>query len=265
MKKVRVATLIEKKQNKEKITSLTAYDYTFAYLMDEAGIDVILVGDSCGNVISGYDTTIPVTIDEIIYHTKSVKRGVKRAMIVADMPFMSYQCNFEDGIYNAGRLMKEGGAEAVKLEGGELVLPIVERLSKLGIPVLGHLGLTPQSVFSFSGYGVRGKKMSEAERIYNDAIALEKAGAFGIVLEKIPAELGKKISEKINIPTIGIGAGPFCDGQILVSYDMLGLYDKIKPKFVKRYREFGNELRNAVKEYCQEVKDRIYPSEEESY
>ena len=265
MKKIRINTLIQKKQNNEKITALTAYDYTFAYLMDEAEVDIILVGDSLGNVCAGHDTTVPVTMDEMVYHTKSVKRGVKRSLLVADLPFMSYQISKEEAIFNAGRLMKEGGAEAVKLEGGEINLPTIEHLVKIGIPVMGHLGLTPQSVNQFSGFGVRGKKQDEAEKILDSAKQLESSGVFAIVLEKIPADLAKKISNELTIPTIGIGAGVGCDGQILVTYDMLGLFDKFKPGFVKNYRKLGMEIREAVKEYCDDVKEGKFPSKNESY
>ena len=265
MKKIRINTLLEKKNNNEKITALTAYDYTFAYLLDEAEVDVILVGDSLGNVCAGHDTTVPVTMDEMIYHTKSVRRGVKRSLLVADLPFMSYQVNKDKAVFNAGRMMKEGGAEAVKIEGAEMNLPAIEHLVKIGIPVMGHLGLTPQSVNQFSGFGVRGRDKLEADRIYSAALKLEQAGAFAIVLEKIPAELAKNISDELTIPTIGIGAGAGCDGQILVTYDMLGLFDKFKPAFVKYYRKLGDDVRSAVKEYCDEVKTGKYPSEAESY
>jgi len=265
MKKIRINTLLRKKQKGEKITALTAYDYTFAYLMDEAGVDVILVGDSVGNVSAGYDTTVPVTMNEMVYHTKSVKRGVKNSLLVADLPFMSYQVSKSDAIYNAGRLMKEGGAEAVKLEGGEIHLKTIDHLVKIGIPVMGHLGLTPQSVNQFGGFGVRGKSDSEANQIIKSAKLLEEAGAFSIVLEKIPADLAKEISKSLTIPTIGIGAGAGCDGQILVSYDMLGLFDKFKPAFVKHFRKLGDEVRGAVKEYCEDVKVGRFPSKDESY
>jgi len=265
MKKIRINTLLEKKENKEKITALTAYDYTFAYLMDEAGIDILLVGDSLGNVCAGHETTLPVTMDQMVYHTKSVKRGVKNSLLVADLPFLSYQISKDEAIYNAGRLVKDGGAEAVKLEGSEFNLPIVEHLTKIGIPVMGHLGLTPQSVNQFSGSGVRGREKQEADQIYSAARRLEQAGAFAIVLEKIPAQLAEVITDELSIPTIGIGAGPGCDGQILVSYDMLGLFDKFKPGFVKYYRNLGQEVRDAVKEYCDDVKAGQYPSEKESY
>lgn len=265
MKKIRINTLLKKKQTNEKITALTVYDYTFAYLMDEAEVDILLVGDSLGNVIAGHETTIPVTMDEMIYHTKCVRRGVSRSLLVADLPFMSYQVSKEEAIRNAGRLMKEGGAEAVKLEGSEMTIPIIEHLSKVGIPVMGHLGLTPQSVNQFSGFGVRGREEKESEQLIQWAKNLEAAGVFAIVLEKIPAALAIQISQEIKIPTIGIGAGAGCDGQILVTYDMLGLFDKFKPGFVRHYRKLGQEIRDAVKEYCNDVKSGNYPSEKESY
>lgn len=265
MKKIRINTLLQKKQKNEKITALTVYDYTFAYLMDEAEIDLLLVGDSLGNVIAGHETTVPVTMDEMIYHTKCVSRGVKRSLLVADLPFMSYQVSMEEAVYNAGRLMKEGGAEAVKLEGSHINLPTIEHLTKIGIPVMGHLGLTPQSVNQFSGFGVRGKNENEAANLLQSAKDLEAAGVFAIVLEKIPAKLATEISNNLSIPTIGIGAGAGCDGQILVTYDMLGLFDKFKPAFVRHYRKLGDEVRNAVREYCDDVKSGDFPNKDESY
>lgn len=263
--KIRVSTILRRKADGIKITALTAYDYTFAYLIDEAGVDLILVGDSCGNVCAGYDTTLPVTMDEIIYHTRSVRQGVKRALLVADMPFMSYQERLDEGLRNAGRLMKEGGAEAVKVEGGEHICSVVQRMVAIGIPVVGHLGFTPQSVHEFGGYGVRGRDSDEAERMKRDALALQDAGIFALVLEKVPSRLAKEISEALTIPTIGIGAGPDCDGQILVSYDMLGLYDKVRFKFVRRYANLAEQVRSAVKQYCQDVTEANFPNEDESY
>ncbi|MGC9363992.1 MAG: 3-methyl-2-oxobutanoate hydroxymethyltransferase [Fidelibacterota bacterium] len=263
--KIRVSTILKRKADGIKITALTAYDYTFAYLIDEAGVDLILVGDSCGNVCAGYETTLPVTMDEIIYHTRSVRQGVKRALLVADMPFMSYQETVEKGLQNAGRLMKEGGAEAVKVEGGEHICSVVQRMVSIGIPVVGHLGFTPQSVHEFGGYGVRGRDSAEAERLKRDALALQDAGIFALVLEKVPSRLAKEISEVLTIPTIGIGAGPDCDGQILVSYDMLGLYDKVRFKFVRRYANLAEQVRSAVRQYCRDVADVNFPKEDESY
>ncbi|HCL00009.1 MAG TPA: 3-methyl-2-oxobutanoate hydroxymethyltransferase [Candidatus Marinimicrobia bacterium] len=263
--KIRVSTILRRKSEEVKITALTAYDYTFGYLIDEAGVDLILVGDSCGNVCAGYETTLPVTVEEMIYHTRSVKRGVKRALLVADMPFMSYQETIEQALHNAGRFMKEGSAEAVKLEGGEHICTTVRRMVDIGIPVMGHLGFTPQSVHEFGGYKIRGKDEKEAARIKQDALALQDAGAFSIVLEKVPSLLAKEISESLKIPTIGIGAGPDCDGQILVSYDLLGLYDKMNLKFVRRYANLGEEVRNAVANYCHDIKNNTFPSDKESY
>lgn len=263
--KIRVSTILKRKSEGVKITALTAYDYTFGYLIDEAGVDLILVGDSCGNVCAGYETTLPVTVEELIYHTRSVKRGVKRALLVADMPFMSYQETVEQALHNAGRFMKEGGAEAVKIEGGEHICSTVRRMVDIGIPVMGHLGFTPQSVHEFGGYKIRGKDEKEAARIKHDALALQDAGAFSIVLEKVPSLLAREVSESLKIPTIGIGAGPDCDGQILVSYDLLGLYDKMNLKFVRRYANLGEEVRKAVSEYCKDVWEGTFPSEGESY
>lgn len=263
--KIRIKTLRIMKERGEKITALTAYDYTFAYLLDECGIDVILVGDSCGNVCAGYETTLPVTMEEVLYHVKAVRRGVKRALLVADMPFMSYQESAAQAIHNAGRFMKEGGAEAVKLEGGSHVAPIVERLVEIGIPVMGHLGFTPQSVHELSGYDVRGIEPQEAEKIKADALALQDAGAFALVLEKVPAALAAEISNSLTIPTIGIGAGVKCDGQILVLYDMLGLYDKVKFKFVRRYAQLAEETRSAVRKYIADVRQEQFPTQNESF
>jgi len=263
--KIRVATLQVKKQQGEKITALTAYDYTFGYLIDAAGVDIILVGDSCGNVCAGYETTLPVTVDELLYHLKAVRRGVQRALLVADMPFMSYQENLDLAVHNAGRFMKEGGAEAVKIEGGAQVCATVRRLVEIGIPVMGHLGFTPQSVHGFSGYDVRGQEDAEASRIKDDARALQEAGAFAIVLEKIPARLAGEITGKLSIPTIGIGAGVHCDGQILVSYDLLGLYDRMQFKFVRRYAQVAETVRQAVRNFCTDVQNAAFPSDRESY
>ena len=264
-KKIRVSTILKRKADGIKISALTAYDYTFGYLIDEAGVDLILVGDSCGNVCAGYETTLPVTVDEVIYHTRSVRKGVKHALLVADMPFMSYQENADRALHNAGRFMKEGGAEAVKMEGGKHICDIIGRMVEIGIPVMGHLGFTPQSVHEFGGYKVRGKESKEAEKLKADALALQNAGVFSIVLEKIPALLAQEISGMLTIPTIGIGAGPHCDGQILVSYDVLGLYDKVQFKFVRRYAKLADDVRKSVEQYCADVKAITFPSEDESY
>jgi len=264
-KKIRVSTILKRKTDGVKITALTAYDYTFGYLIDEAGVDLILVGDSCGNVCAGYETTLPVTVDEMVYHTRSVRQGVKHALLVADMPFMSYQETPEQALHNAGRFMKEGGAEAVKMEGGEHICETVRRMVDIGIPVMGHLGFTPQSVHEFGGYKVRGKDSKEAEKMKSDALALQDAGIFSVVLEKVPVQLAREISEMLTIPTIGIGAGSFCDGQILVSYDLFGLYDKMNFKFVRRYADLADEIRTAVKNYCDDIKSSNFPSLDESY
>ena len=263
--KVTVPEIIEMKRRGEKIACLTAYDHLMARLLDQAGIDLILVGDSVGMVVSGYETTIPVTLEEIIYHTRAVVRGVSRAFVVADLPFLSYQEGVEQAIRSAGRCLKEGGAEAVKLEGGRWAAPTIRRLVEIGIPVMGHLGLTPQSIHSFGGYGVRGRKEDEARRLKEDAKILEEAGVFSIVLEKVPAKLAADITAELSVPTIGIGAGPDCDGQILVSHDMLGLFEEFKPKFVRRYAEIGAAMREAFTSYVKDVKNRTFPSEKESY
>ncbi len=264
-KKIRISTILKKKADGVKISALTAYDFTFGYLLDQSGVDIILVGDSCGNVCAGYETTLPVTVDEMVYHTRSVCQGVKRALLVADMPFMSYQETVDQALHNAGRLMKEGGAEAVKLEGGQHICDTVRKMVEIGIPVMGHLGFTPQSVHEFGGYNVRGKETAEAEKIQRDALALQDAGVFSIVLEKVPALLAKEISASLKVPTIGIGAGPDCDGQILVSYDLLGLYDKAKFKFVRKYVNLAEVIRQAVEQYCSDVISQSFPSDKESY
>lgn len=249
----------------ERIACLTAYDYLTAAILDEAGIDLVLVGDSAGNVFAGYDTTIPMTMEQMLYHTEVVARAVSRALVVADLPFMSYQVSKEDALRNAGRFIKESLAEAVKLEGGEHVCPTVERITKAGIPVMGHLGLTPQSIHKFGTYKARGVTGEEAKRIERDAKALQDAGVFAVVLEKIPAELGSRISASLEIPTIGIGAGPGCDGQVLVTHDMLGIFTKFRPRFVRRYAEMRAEMDDAFRRYCKDVRDGSFPSDDESY
>jgi 3-methyl-2-oxobutanoate hydroxymethyltransferase len=263
--KVTVPDLISMKKRGEKIACLTAYDFLMARLLDECGIDLILVGDSVGMVIAGYETTLPVTLEDILYHTRAAARGISRALLVADLPFLSYQCSIAQAVENAGRCLKEGGAEAVKLEGGRSVAETVARLVEVGIPVMGHLGLTPQSIHSFGGYKVRGKERTEAERLLEDAQILQEAGIFALVLEKVPAELARKITESLDIPTIGIGAGPYCDGQILVTHDMLGIFEEFKPKFVRRYAELAQTMRDAFRRYVADVKSVRFPSEDESY
>jgi len=263
--KVTIIDIQKMKSEGKKITALTAYDYPFARLLDEAGIDIILVGDSLGMTVLGYENTLPVTLEDMIYHTKAVKRGVKWAFLAADMPFMSYQVSIDDALKNAGRLIKEGGAEAVKLEGGIAMQEIVSAIAEVGIPVMGHIGLTPQSIHKFGGYKVQGRKSIEAREIIEDAKALEDAGVFSIVLEGMPLELAKEITQKVKIPTIGIGAGQFCDGQVMVIHDLLGLAGEFKPKFVKRYAEGGEIIKNAVKEYIKDVTDGNFPTDDHSY
>jgi 3-methyl-2-oxobutanoate hydroxymethyltransferase len=248
-----------------KITCLTAYDALMARILDESGIDLILVGDSLGNVVQGLDTTLPVTLEETIYHTKAVCRGTTRALVVADMPFMTFQVSPEEAFRNAGRIMKETGCSAVKLEGGKLVVEAIERMIEAGIPAMGHLGLTPQSINKFGTYRARGTDEEEAEKIFQDALLLQEAGAFAIVLEKIPSELGKRITDAIKIPTIGIGAGPHCDGQILVYTDMLGLTIDFNPRFVRRYAQLYDEIKKSVENYSNDVRSSSFPNDSESY
>ncbi len=264
-KKITVNTLMEMKKNGEKITMLTAYDYLMASLLDQSGIEVILVGDSLGNVVLGYENTLPVTMDDMVHHCSSVTRGAKNAMVVGDMPFMSYQVSPEQAVENAGWLLKESGVQAIKLEGGDEVLESIKKIVKAGIPVMGHLGLTPQSINKFGGYGVRGEAEEEAKAMITDAKRLEAAGAFSIVLEKVPAGLAKEITQNLAIPTIGIGAGADCDGQVLVTHDMLGMFEKFKPKFSKRYAEMAKDMKKCYKQYINEVKDKKFPTEDYSF
>ena len=253
------------KERGERFAMLTAYDALSARLLDEAGIPLLLVGDTLGMVMLGHDSTLPVTMDEMLHHTRAVKRGVTNAFVVGDMPFMSYQGSLDEGINNAGRFLKEAGANSVKLEGGGRVLPLVERLAESGIPVMGHLGLTPQSVHQLSGYRVQGRGDEQAEEMLRDAKSLESAGAFALVLEAVPASLAKEITTTLSIPTIGIGAGPHCDGQVLVYHDMLGITSGKLPKFVKRYANLGDEIRSAAQTFAAEVAEGTYPSPEHSY
>lgn len=257
--------LVEMKKKGQKIVCLTAYDALIATILDDAGVDVLLVGDSVGNVVQGHETTIPVTLEDIIYHTKAVRRGTKRALVVSDMPFMSYQVHPDEAFRNAGRLMKEAGAGAVKLEGGRRVADAVARMTEAGIPVMGHLGLTPQSINQFGSYRPRGRNDEEARQILDDAKSLAEAGVFAIVLEKIPAALAGQISESIEIPTIGIGAGVQCDGQILVYTDMLGLTLDFNPRFVRRYDSLHERISSAVKQYGDDIRSAAFPNENESY
>lgn len=253
------------KESGEKITVLTAYDYPFARLMDQAGIDMILVGDSVGSVVAGYDNTLPVTMDEMIYHTRAVVRGSSSAVIIADMPFLSYQVDVRDARLNAGRLVKEGGAHAVKLEGGENIAATIAAIVAMDVPVVGHIGLTPQSIHRMGGYRVQGRLDEQARQLLADARAVEEAGAFALVLEGIPAELARQISEAASIPTIGIGAGIHCDGQVLVIHDILGLCEKYAPKFVKRFADVSHTISQGIGDYIREVKDGTFPGPEHSF
>ena len=265
IKQVTTRTLAEMKIRGEPIAMLTAYDYTFARLLEEAGIDVILVGDSASNVIAGHETTLPITLDQMIYHASAVVRAVERAMVVVDMPFGSYQGDSRAALKAAIRIMKESGAHAVKLEGGRPILSTVRRLVEAGIPVMGHLGLTPQAIYQFGSYRVRAQEEAEAQRLYEDALALAEAGVFALVLEKIPAALAQRVTQDLPIPTIGIGAGPHCDGQVLVLYDMLGLNKAFSPRFLRRYADLHSIVVQACKQYIQDVKSRDFPSQAESY
>ena len=263
--KVTTQTVVNMKKEGEKISMLTAYDYTLAGIVDAAGVDVILVGDSASNVMAGFDTTIPITLDHMIYHTSCVVRAVDRALVIADLPFMSYQVTAKEALINAGRMMKEAGAHAVKLEGGKSISATVKRIVDAGIPVMGHLGLTPQSIYKFGTYKVRAKEEEEASQLLEDAKTLEQAGVFSIVLEKIPSSLAKKVTETVSVPTIGIGAGPHCDGQVLVLHDMLGLNKDFSPRFLRRYEDLHSKTTDAVKNYIRDVKDEDFPNENEQY
>ena len=264
MKKT-VSTLQQAKENGQKITMLTAYDYSTAKLMDEAGIDMILVGDSLGNVILGYEDTISVTMEDMIHHGAAVSRGVKETMVVVDMPFMSYQISVEEAVTNAGRLMKEGRANAVKLEGGKSVCPQIKAITQAGIPVVAHLGLTPQSINALGGYKVQGKSEDAAKKLLEDALAVQEAGAFALVLECVPTKLASLITKKLTIPTIGIGAGNECDGQVLVYQDMLGMFSDYVPKFVKQFAQVSEIMKKAFSDYKEEVASGAFPAEKNSY
>jgi 3-methyl-2-oxobutanoate hydroxymethyltransferase len=263
--RVTITEIKEMKQRKEKIPMLTAYDYVTARMVDEAGVPLILVGDSLGMVMLGYESTIPVTMNEMVHHTKAVVRGAKKALVIGDMPFMTYHISVSDALSNAARFIQEGGAQAVKLEGGEVVAEKVRRLVDCGIPVMGHIGLTPQSIHQLGGFKVRGKAVEEARKLLNDASILEEAGAFAIVLECTPAPLSELITRKLTIPTIGIGAGPGCDGQVQVISDILGLYTDFVPKHAKRYASLAGEIKNAVASYMSEVQSLAFPTAEQSY
>lgn len=264
-RKVTTMRLVEMKRRGEKIAMLTAYDYSMAKLIDEAGMDVILVGDSASNVMAGNMTTLPITLDQMIYHAKSVIKAVKRALVICDMPFGTYQGNSKEALASAVRIMKESHAEAVKMEGGAEIRESIERILSAGIPVMGHLGLTPQSINKFGTYNVRAKEEAEAEKLVSDAHLLEDLGCFGIVLEKIPAALAERVTSEISIPTIGIGAGPKTDGQVLVMHDMLGINKGFSPKFLRRYADLSTVINQAVSRYIDDVKTSDFPSESESY
>jgi 3-methyl-2-oxobutanoate hydroxymethyltransferase len=265
LKKITTNTLQKMKTNGEKISMITAYDYSFAKIFDAAGVDVILVGDSASNVMAGHETTLPITLDQIIYHASSVIRGVDRSLVIVDLPFGSYQSNSKEALASAIRIMKETGAHAVKLEGGEEVLESAKRILAAGVPVMGHLGLTPQSIYKFGTYTVRAREEAEAEKLKTDAKLLEECGCFAIVLEKIPAQLAKQVSESVTIPTIGIGAGRYCDGQVLVMHDMLGINTEFKPRFLRQYLNLHEQVTGAVQKYIKDVKSQSFPSENEQY
>jgi 3-methyl-2-oxobutanoate hydroxymethyltransferase len=265
MPRFTIQDFFKKKKEGRKITMLTAYDYPFAQIVDEAGIDVILVGDSVGMVVQGLENTLPVTMDEMIYHTKMVTRAVKNAMVIGDMPFMSYQATIEEAVRNAGRFLKEAGASAIKLEGGAEVAEHIKAMTRSDIPVLAHIGLTPQSIHRMGGYKIQGRDEESARRLIEEAHIVEDAGAFALILEAIPMELAKKITEGLTIPTIGIGAGPYCDGQVLVLHDVIGLFERFVPKFVKQYANLKQEVLEAIKKYKEEVERGIFPSEEQSF
>ncbi|MGH9740185.1 MAG: 3-methyl-2-oxobutanoate hydroxymethyltransferase [Candidatus Acidiferrales bacterium] len=273
--KVTVPDILSRKSNslantaepKQKITCITAYDYPTARLLDDAGVDILLVGDSLGMVVLGYDSTLPVTLDEMIHHTRAVRRGTRRALLVADMPYGSFHVSLDDSVRNAVRLVKEGGAEAVKVEGGERRIELIARLVEAEIPVVGHVGLTPQSINAFGGFHVRGKTRDAARQVERDARAVEAAGAFAVVLESMPREVAAHITQQVRIPTIGIGAGPECDGQVLVFHDLMGLTPagRHTPKFVRRYAQLSEEISKAASEYCEDVRNGQFPSDAESY
>ncbi len=265
MAKTTIQDLLRKKAEGKKISMLTAYDYPFAQIIDEAAIDAILVGDSLGVVVQGLENTLPVTMDEMIYHTRMVARAVKNALVIGDMPFMSYQASIEDCLRNAGRFLKEGGAAAIKIEGGAEIADKITAMTRSDIPVMAHIGLTPQSIHRMGGYKVQGRTEESANKLIEEAHMVEDAGAFSLILEAIPMDLGKKISEELSIPTIGIGAGPHCDGQVLVLHDVIGLFDRFVPKFVKRYSYVKEDVLTAIKTYRDDIEQGVFPSEEQSF
>ena len=263
--KLTAPAIVEMKRRGDPIVVVTAYDHPMARLADQAGVDILLVGDSLGTVVLGYDSTLPVTVEDILHHTRAVVRARPAALVVADMPFMSYQVSVEQAVRNAGRFIQHGGADAVKLEGGERVAPAIRRLTEIGIPVMGHLGLTPQSVLAFGGYKVQARGEADQERLLREARLLESCGCFSIVLEGIPARLGAEVTRGVSVPTIGIGAGPSCDGQVLVSHDLLGLYLGHTPRFVRRYATLADTVREAFEHFRADIKERRFPNERESY
>ncbi len=265
VKRITTNTILGMKQKGEKIAMLTSYDYSMATIVDEGGIDVILVGDSASNVMAGHETTLPITLDQMIYHAASVVRAVKRALVVVDLPFGSYQGNSKEALNSAIRIIKESGAHAVKLEGGIEVRESIERIITAGIPVMGHLGLTPQSIYKFGTYTVRAKEQAEAEKLKSDILVLQESGCFSVVLEKIPAKLAEDVTNSVKIPTIGIGAGPHCDGQVLVVHDMLGLNKGFKPRFLRQYLNLSDQINGAVKNYVSDVKKGSFPNDSEQY
>jgi 3-methyl-2-oxobutanoate hydroxymethyltransferase len=264
-KKITTNSLQKMKESGEKISMITAYDFSFAKLFDRATIDIILVGDSASNVMAGHETTLPITLDQMIYHAQSVVRGVERCLVVVDMPFGSYQGNSKEALNSAIRIMKETGGHSVKLEGGEEIVESIKRIVGTGIPVMGHLGLTPQSIYKFGTYNVRAKEELEATQLKKDALLLQEAGCFAIVLEKIPAALAKEVSESLHIPTIGIGAGGACDGQVLVMHDLLGINTEFNPRFLRKYLNLNEEIDKAIKHYISDVKSGNFPNEHEQY
>jgi len=264
-KRITTNSLLEMKKNKEKISMLTAYDYTLARIVDSSGIDILLVGDSASNVMAGHETTLPITLDQMIYHASSVVRAIKRCLVVVDLPFGTYQGNSKKALASAIRIMKESGAHSVKLEGGEEISDSIKRILTAGIPVMGHLGLTPQSIYKFGTYTVRAKENAEAKKLIKDAKLLEKAGCFAIVLEKVPAELAKKVASELAIPVIGIGAGADVDGQVLVLHDMLGMNNEFSPRFLRRYSNLFEEINKAATNYINDVKSGSFPNEKEQY
>jgi len=264
-KRITTKSLIDMKSNGEKISMLTAYDYTMARIVDTAGIDVILVGDSASNVMAGHETTLPITLDQMIYHASSVVRAVERALVVVDLPFGSYQSDSKEALRSSIRIMKESGGHAVKLEGGKEIKESIKKILNAGIPVMGHLGLTPQSIYKFGTYTVRAKEEEEAEKLMEDAKLLEKLGCFAIVIEKVPADLAKKVAESISIPVIGIGAGGGVDGQVLVIHDMLGMNNEFSPRFLRRYMNLYEGMTSAISQYVEDVKSKDFPNEKEQY